>query len=238
VAAFGEIGKHIPGSSYIGNAILGLLTIPAVIFSDNLMRATAALLALEHRTDATGWVSLRVGWKLFRMAPSLLLTQITAALDFDRGWLVGDCLWPVVSVIERVSGMTAVRRSRAYLTGINSAARALAIRHLVPALFVLAQTVSAMRTGATVEHLQTRVLYSLFLAPFFVVIAAAPLALYDRTSDNPIAPLAVPHVSRDDDFRRFSISWSTAIWVLIPFLIWLAGESPTLSQAFATFADL
>ncbi|MEO8028853.1 MAG: serine/threonine-protein kinase, partial [Bryobacteraceae bacterium] len=49
VAAFGEIGKHIPGPSYIGNAVLGLLTIPAVIVSDNLMRATAALLALEHR---------------------------------------------------------------------------------------------------------------------------------------------------------------------------------------------
>ena len=63
---------------------------------------------------------------------------------FGPGWVVGDCLWPVVCVVEKLTGSAAVQRSRELMTGLRSAGRALAIRHLALAAFAIAEAVKSI----------------------------------------------------------------------------------------------
>ena len=109
------------------------------IFADNLLRATAALMALDEQVRVRRFLSFRVFWKLVRMIPVLAATQAKSVLFFGPGWVVGDCLWPVICVVEKLSGKAAIQRSRELMTGLRSAGRALAIRHLALAAFAIAR---------------------------------------------------------------------------------------------------
>jgi hypothetical protein len=58
--------------------------------------------------------------------------------------VIGDCLWPVICVVEKLSGKAAIQRSRDLMTGLRSAGRALAIRHLALAAFAIADVIKSI----------------------------------------------------------------------------------------------
>ena len=91
------------------------------IFSDNLMRAAAALMALDEQARVRKFLSFRVFWKLMKMMPVLVATQARSLVFFGPGWVIGDCLWPVICVVEKLSGKAAIQRSRDLMTGLRSA---------------------------------------------------------------------------------------------------------------------
>jgi hypothetical protein len=153
-------------------------------------------------------------------------------LYFGPGWVIGDCLWPVVCVVEKLSGKAAIRRSRNLMTGLRSAGRALAIRHLALAAFAIAEAVEAIgflfRRG-TIEEANMVITATWF--PIFALYAAAPLFLYDRTAANQSGPLL--QLDRTPEVRitarLFSVSsmiWlaAAAIYLLYqPLKLWLFG---------------
>jgi serine/threonine protein kinase len=202
------------------------------IFSDNLLRAAAALMAMDERIRIRRFLWFRVFWKLVRMTPVLVATQIQAVLFFGRGWVIGDCLWPVVCVVEKLSGKAAIQRSRDLMTGLRSAGRALAIRHLALAAFAIAEAVKSLglllRSGP-IE--QANVVITATWFPVFALFAAAPLFLYDRTAANESGPLL--QLDRTPEVRitarMFSLSstlWLAAgiIYLLYqPLKLWLFG---------------
>ena len=114
------------------------------IFSDNLLRAAAALMALDEQARVRKFLSFRVFWKLVRTMPVLVVTQARSLLFFGPGWVIGDSLWPVICVVEKLSGKAAIQRSRDLMTGLRSAGRALAIRHLALAAFAIAAVVKSI----------------------------------------------------------------------------------------------
>ena len=59
------------------------------IFSDNLLRAAAALIALDEQARVRKFLSFRVFWKLVRMIPVLVATQARSVLFFGPGWVIG-----------------------------------------------------------------------------------------------------------------------------------------------------
>ena len=63
------------------------------------------------------------------------------------GWVVGDCLWPVLCAVEKLSGRAALERSRELMTGLRSAGRALAIRHLALAVLAVSDVVKSFATS-------------------------------------------------------------------------------------------
>ena len=202
------------------------------IFSDNLLRAAAALMAMDERVRIRRFLWFRVFWKLVRMIPVLVKTQIQAVLFFGPSWVIGDCLWPVVCVVEKLSGKAAVQRSRDLMTGLRSAGRALAIRHLALAAFAIGEAVKSLglllRSGP-IE--QANVVITATWFPVFALFAAAPLFLYDRTAANESGPLL--QLDRTPEVRitarMFSVSsmlWLAAgtIYLLYqPIKLWLFG---------------
>ena len=202
------------------------------IFSDNQLRAAAALMALDEHVRVRRFLSFRVFWKLVRMTPRLAMTQARALVFFGPGWVVGDCLWPVVSVVEKLSGKAAILRSRELMTGLRSAGRALAIRHLALAAFAIAEAVESvavlLRNGSSE---QGNVVLTATWFPIFALFAGAPLFLYDRTAANESGPLLqldrTPEVRTTA--RMFSVSsmiWlaAGAIYLLYqPVKLWLLG---------------
>ncbi|MGA2740900.1 MAG: hypothetical protein ABSG65_26110, partial [Bryobacteraceae bacterium] len=203
------------------------------VFSDNVLRAAAALMALDEQARVRKFLSFRVFWKLIRKMPVLLATQARSLLFFGPGWVTGDCLWPVICVVEKLSGKAAVQRSRDLMTGLRSAGRALAIRHLALAAFAIAEVVKAvgilLRTG---QLEQANVVITGTWFPVFALYAAAPLFLYDRTAANVSGPLLqldrTPEVRTTA--RAFSVSstiWlaAGAIYLLYqPIKLWLGGR--------------
>ena len=135
---------------------------------------------------------------------------------FGPGWVVGDCLWPVVCVVEKLSGRAAIQRSRALMTGLESAGRALAIRHLALAAFAIAGAVKSLgfllRSGA-IEKPNVVITATWF--PVFALYAAAPLFLYDRTAANEAGPLL--QLDRTPEVRTTARTFSVAS------LLWLAA---------------
>jgi hypothetical protein len=113
------------------------------IFSDNLLRAAAALMAMDEQVRVRRFLSFRVFWKLVKTVPVLAVTQTRSLLFFGPGWVIGDSLWPVLCVVEKLSGKAAVQRSRDLMTGLRSAGRALAIRHLALAAFAIAEVIKS-----------------------------------------------------------------------------------------------
>jgi len=202
------------------------------IFADNLLRAIAALIALDERIRVRRFISFRVFWKLVRMTPALVKTQAKAAVYFGPGWVVGDCLWPVVCVVEKLSGKAAVERSRALMTGMRSAGRALAIRHFAMAAFMIGEAVQSI--GFLLGHGPLKEANSVITAtwlPVCTLFAGAPLFLYDRTAAHESGPLL--QLDRTPEVRTTArmFSLSSTIWLVagviyllyLPIKLWLFG---------------
>jgi serine/threonine protein kinase len=202
------------------------------IFADNLLRATAALIALDEQVRVRRFLSFRVFWKLIRMIPALAATQAKSLVFFGPGWVVGDCLWPVICVVERLSGKPALERSRKLMAGLRSAGRALAIRHLAMAAFVVGEAIKSIGFLLGKGPItQANFVITATWFPVFLLFAGAPLFLYDRTAANESGPLLqldrTPEVRTT--VRMFSVSsmiWlaAGAIYLLYqPIKLWLFG---------------
>jgi hypothetical protein len=161
-----------------------------------------------------------------------VVTQAQSVIFFGPGWVIGDCLWPVICVVEKLSGRAAVQRSRTLMTGLKSAGRALAIRHLALAAFAIGEAVKSLGfllRGGPIE--QGNVVITATWFPLFALFAGAPLFLYDRTAANEGGPLL--QLDRTPEVRitarTFSVSsmlWLAAgtIYLLYePIKLWLFG---------------
>jgi serine/threonine protein kinase len=213
-------------------ALVPLAAAMLFIFSDNLLRAAAALMAMDERVRVRRFLSFRVFWRLVRMIPVLAVTQARSVIFFGPGWVIGDCLWPVICVVEKLSGKAAIQRSRDLMTGLRSAGRALAIRHLALAAFAIGEAVKSLGfllRGGPVAQGNVVITASWF--PVFALFAGAPLFLYDRTAASESGPLL--QLDRTPEVRitarTFSVSsmlWlaAGAIYLLYqPISLWLFG---------------
>ena len=207
----------------------------AVLFvlSDNVLRAASALMAMDEQVRVRRFLSFRVFWKLVKATPVLVATQARSLFFFGPGWVIGDCLWPVICMVEKLSGKAAIQRSRELMTGLRSAGRALAIRHLALAALAIADVLKSVgflwRSGRVAQENVT-ITASWF--PVFALFAAAPLFLYDRTAANESGPLLqldrTPEVRTTT--RAFSVS--SMIWLAAgvlylmyqPVKLWLSGK--------------
>jgi serine/threonine protein kinase len=184
------------------------------IFSDNLLRAAAALMAMDEQARVRRFLSFRVFWRLVRKLPVLVATQARSLFFFGPGWVVGDSLWPVICVVEKLSVKPAIQRSRDLTTGLRSAGRALAIRHLALAAFAIAEVVKSLgflwRSGR-VEQANVVITGTWF--PVFALYAAAPLFLYDRTAANESGPLLQLDRTPEVRITARAFSVSSTIWL-------------------------
>ena len=202
------------------------------IFSDNLLRAAAALMALDEQVRVRKFLSFRVFWKLLRTMPVLVVTQARSLLFFGPGWVIGDSLWPVICVVEKLSGKAAIQRSRDLMTGLRSAGRALAIRHLALAAFAIAAVVKSIgflwQRGQVDE---TNVVITATWFPVFALFAAAPLFLYDRTAASESGPLLQLDRTPEVRITARALSVSSILWLAAgvlyliyqPIKLWLFG---------------
>ena len=218
-------------------AVLRVILVPLAaailfIFSDNVLRAAAALMAMDEQARVRRFLSFRVFWKLVRTMPALVLTQARSLLFCGPGWVIGDCLWPVICVVEKLSGKAAIQRSRDLMTGLRSAGRALAIRHFALAAFAIAdvlKSIGFLWQSGKIEH--ANVVITAVWFPVFALYAGAPLFLYDRTAANPSGPLL--QLDRTPEVRitarAFSVSsmiWLAALAIYLlyqPIKLWLSG---------------
>ncbi len=184
------------------------------IFCDNLLRAAAALMAMDEQVRIRRFLSFRVFWKLVRMIPVLVATQAQSMLFRGPGWVVGDCLWPVVCVVEKLKGKAAIQRSRDLMTGLRSAGRALAIRHLALAALAIADAVKSIgflwQSGPAQQE---NVVITAAWFPVFALFAAAPLFLYDRTAANESGPLLQLDRTPEVRITARTFSVSSMIWL-------------------------
>ncbi len=202
------------------------------IFFDNLLRAAAALMAMDEQVRVRKLVSFRVLWKLVKAIPALVVTQVHSMVFFGPGWVIGDCLWPVICVVEKLSGKAAIQRSRDLMTGLWSAGRALAIRHLALAAFAIADGIKSLgllwqRGQIDEPNIVTTALW----VPIFALYAGAPLFLYDRTAAYESGPLL--QLDRTPEVRITSrtLSVSSMIWLVVmaiylmyePIKLWVFG---------------
>ncbi len=200
-----------------------------LVFSDNVIRATAALIAIDEKVRIRRFLSFRVFWKLVKAIPALAKTQALSAFLFGSGWLISDCLWPVVCVVENVSGKAAVLRSRTLMTGLNSAGRALAIRHCALAVLAIAEVVQSLSFHPVAGHANPSNNAAWF--PIFAVFAAAPLFLYDRTAAQAEGPLLQLDRTPEVRITARPLSVSSIVWLVLgaifllyqPLKIWLFG---------------
>jgi serine/threonine protein kinase len=184
------------------------------IFSDNLLRAAAALMAMDEQVRVRRFLSFRVFWKLVRMLPVLIVTQVRAAFYFGPGWVIGDCLWPVVCVVEKRAGIAAVARSRELMTGLQSAGRALAIRHFALAVLALGDVIRALGylwRGGSIQQANVVITGTWF--PLLALFSAAPLFLYDRTAFKEGGPLLQLDRTPEVRITARTFSFSSMIWL-------------------------
>ncbi len=201
------------------------------IFADNSLRAAAALMALDEQTRLRRFLWFRVFWKLVRAMPVLMETQARSLWFFGPGWVVGDCLWPVICVVEKLSGKAAVQRSRDLMTGLRSAGRALAIRHLALAAFAIADAVKAIAFLLHSGIAQANEVFTASWFPVFALFAGAPLYLYDRTAANEKGPLLQLDRTPEVRITARAFSVSSMIWLAAgaiyliyqPIRLWLFG---------------
>jgi serine/threonine protein kinase len=203
------------------------------VFADNLLRAAAALMAVDEQVRVRRFLSFRVFWKLIRMLPVLAATQAKSVFFLGPGWVIGDCLWPVVCVVEKLSGKAAIQRSRDLMKGLRSAGRALAIRHLALAAFAIAdavKSISFLWHNGSIQ--QANVVITALWFPLLALFAGAPLFLYDRTAANPSGPLL--QLDRTPEVRTTAraLSLSSMLWLAAglidllyqPIKAWLFGS--------------
>jgi hypothetical protein len=215
-----------------------MIVVPVVaatlfVFGDNQLRAAAALMALDEQTRIRKFLSFRVFWKLLKKTPVLVKTQALSLVSVGPGWVVGDCLWPVICMVEGLSGKAAVQRSRELMKGLQSAGRALAIRHLALAAFAVGEMV---RSIGTLLHLgradEANVVITATWFPIFTLYAAAPLFLYDRTAANERGPLLQLDRTPEVRITARAFSVSSIIWLAVgviyllyqPIKLWLFGS--------------
>jgi len=202
------------------------------VFSDNVLRAAAALMAKDEQARVRRFLSFRVFWRLVRTMPVLVATQARSLFFFGPGWVTGDCLWPVICVVERLSGKAAIQRSRDLMTGLRSAGRALAIRHLALAAFAIAEVVQSIGflwKSGQIEQANVVITGTWF--PVFALYAGAPLFLYDRTAANTSGPLLQLDRTPEVRITARAFSVSSTIWLAAgaiyllyqPIKLWLFG---------------
>jgi serine/threonine protein kinase len=213
IALAASLARRLLPGSMLRTALVPLAAAVLLIFSDNLLRAAAALIALDERVRIRRFLSWRVLWRLVKAVPALVVTQARALFLFGSGWLIGDCLWPVLCVVENVSGKAAVLRSRSLMTGLNSAGRALAIRHVALAVLAIAEVVESLSFHWGTGHTHQSTTATWF--PIFAVFAAAPLYLYDRTAPQKEGPLL--QLNRTPEIRTTAraLSVSSMVWLAI-----------------------
>ena len=116
------------------------------------------------------------------------------------------------------------------MTGLNSAGRALAIRHLALAVLAISEVVKSLtlhvRTGKAAGNVTNATWF-----PIFAVFAAAPLFLYDRTAAQKEGPLL--QLDRTPEIRITArpLSISSFVWLALgviyllyqPIRAWLFG---------------
>jgi hypothetical protein len=231
-AVLGSVMRKLLPAATLRILLAPLAAAVFFVFADNLLRAAAALMACDEQIRVRRFLSFRVFWRLLKTMPVLVATQARSLCFFGPGWVVGDCLWPVICVVEKLSGKAAVARSRELMTGLRSAGRALAIRHLALAAFAMAEMVQSIgylwQNGQI--HQPNEVVTATWF-PIFALYAGAPLFLYDRTAAHEGGPLLqldrTPEVRTTA--RAFSVSslmWLTAgaLYLLyLPIKLWFFG---------------
>jgi serine/threonine protein kinase len=186
------------------------------VFFDNVLRASAALMALDEQVRVRRFLSFRVLWKLVKSIPVLAATQLHSLVYFGEGWIVGDCLWPVICVVEKLSGKAAIQRSRDLMTGLRSAGRALGIRHLALAVLAIADLVKSIGfLWERVPAAKSNVVVTASWFPVFALFAAAPLFLYDRTAAKESGPLLQLDRTPEVRVTARALSLSSTIWLII-----------------------
>ena len=213
--------------------LVPLVAAALFIFSDNVLRAAAALMALDEQVRVRKFLSLRVFWRLVRSLPVLVVTQARSLWFFGPGWVLADCLWPVICVVEKRSGKAAIQRSRDLMTGLRSAGRALAIRHLALAAFAIADAVKSIAFLWQSGPLkQANVVITAVWFPVFALYAGAPLFLYDRTAANEKGPLLQLDRTPEVRITARAFSVSSTIWLAAgaiyllyqPIKLWFGGR--------------
>jgi len=157
-----------------------------------------------------------------KAAPTLVRTQVHALICFGAGWVVSDCLWPVICVVEGLSGRAAVERSRELMSGLRSAGRALAVRHLALASLAIAGLVKSLNflwRGAVRE---SNVVVTGTWFPVFALFAAAPLFLYDRTAAKESGPLLQLDRTPEVRLTLRPLSLSSTLWLIagVVYMLW------------------
>ena len=221
-ALLGVFGKKLL-PTFVQTILIPLSAAALFVFSDNLLRASAAFMALDEQVRVRRFLSFRVFWKMIRMMPVLIATQWRSMFFVGSGWIVGDCLWPVICVVERLSGKAALLRSRELMTGLRSAGRALAIRHFALAALAIADAVKSIGFVWKSKSIgEADFVITALWFPMFALFAAAPLFLYDRTAAKESGPLL--QLDRTPEVRTTSraFSVSSMIWLAaaVIYLIW------------------
>jgi serine/threonine protein kinase len=215
IALADHFARKLLPSSMLRMALVPVAATILLIFADNLLRATAALIALDERVRIRRFISWRVFWRLVKAMPALTVTQARSLSLFGSGWLIGDCLWPVLCVAENLSGRAAVLRSRSLMAGLNSAGRALAIRHVALAVLAIAEVVESVSFhwgSGRVDHSNTG---TAVWFPIFAVFAAAPLFLYDRTAAQKEGPLLQLNRTPEIRITARPLTVSSMVWLAI-----------------------
>ena len=163
---------------------------------------------------------------------ALLVTQARSFFFFGPGWVVSDTLWPVICVVEKLSGKAAIQRSRDLMTGLRSAGRALAIRHLALAAFAIAGAAKSIgflwqRGQIDEPNMVTAALWF----PILALYAGAPLFLYDRTAAHEGGPLLQLDRTPEVRITARALSFSSMMWLVAgaiyliyqPVKLWLFG---------------
>ena len=210
-----SLSKKLLPATTVRAVLVPVAAAALLIFSDNVLRAAAALMALDEQTRVRRFLSFRVFWKLVKMMPALVATQFRSATSFGRDWIIGDALWPVICAVEKLSGRDAVRRSRELMTGLRSAGRALAIRHLALATLAIAdliRSLSFLWQGKPVQ--QSNVVVNALWFPLFALFAAAPLFLYDRTAAKETGPLLQLDRTPEVPITGRPLSVSSMVWLI------------------------
>ncbi len=204
------------GQSVAGGLAGGLLIAAFLIFADNLIRAAAAIMAVEEQIALRRFLGIRVLWKLLKKLPVLAKTQLQAAITIGPGWVIGDCLWATICIVEGLSGGAAIARSRQLMTGLHSVGRALAIRHYALALLTIGQALQSAGAvfQAATEAGNKNIQITAVWFPWFAALAAAPLFLYDRTAANERGPLL--QLNRTPEVRPTTraLSVSSMVWLI------------------------
>jgi len=224
------LGHRLQFPPLLRTALASLIAAALLVFSDNVVRAIAALIALDEKVRIRRFIAFRVFWRMLKALPSLAITQLNSIFTPGAGFLIGDCLWPVICVVENLRGKEAVLRSRRLMTGLNSAGRALAIRHLALATLAIGDLVGSLTLGVRGGHIVKS--NSAVWFPIFAVFAAAPLFLYDRTAAQEEGPLL--QLDRTPEVRVTArpLSVSSMVWLAIaviyllyePVKLWFLGS--------------